>query len=125
MSAPSEAERPAGQFVCTVDEVGLKRALRVEIDGYAVAVVKDSEGNLYAIGDACSHGEISLSEGDVEGRTIECWAHGSSFDLRTGEPLTLPAYEPVPVFDLTVDGPDVYVDVKNILNGVAAPELEA
>ena len=87
--------------------------------------MKDSDGNLHAIGDTCSHAEISLSEGDVEGCTIECWAHGSSFDLRTGEPLTLPAYEPVPVFALSLDGEDVYVDVRNILNGVATPELEA
>ncbi len=116
---------PPGELVCRVDDVSLKSALRVEIGGYPVAVVKDSEGNLFAIGDTCSHAEISLSEGDVEGQTIECWAHGSSFDLHTGEPLTLPAFEPVPVFALSVDGSDVYVDVNTILNGVAAPELEA
>ncbi|MBG0739631.1 non-heme iron oxygenase ferredoxin subunit [Paeniglutamicibacter antarcticus] len=125
MGAPSENRQPAGRLVCTVDDVSLKSAKRLEVDGFAVAVVKDSEGNLFAIGDACSHGEISLSEGDVEGQTIECWAHGSSFDLRTGEALTLPAFEPIPVFALAVDGADVYVDVENILNGVAAPESEA
>jgi 3-phenylpropionate/trans-cinnamate dioxygenase ferredoxin subunit len=116
---------PAGELVCKVGDVGVKSALRIEIDDFPVAIVKDSEGNLHAIGDTCSHAEISLSEGDVEGCTIECWAHGSSFDLRTGEPLTLPAYEPVPVFALSLDGEDVYVDVRNILNGVATPELEA
>jgi 3-phenylpropionate/trans-cinnamate dioxygenase ferredoxin subunit len=93
----------------------------VEIDDYPVAVVRDSEGTLHAIGDTCSHAEISLSEGDVEGASIECWGHGSSFDLRTGEPLTLPAYEPVPVFALSLDGDDVYVDVTTILNG--APKV--
>jgi 3-phenylpropionate/trans-cinnamate dioxygenase ferredoxin subunit len=121
----SDSAQPAGELVCTVDDVQLKSALRIEIDDYPVAIVKDSEGTLHAIGDTCSHAEISLSEGDVEGCTIECWAHGSSFDLRTGEPLTLPAYEPVPVFALSIDAGNVYVDVTNILNGVTAPELDA
>ncbi|MCZ2402656.1 non-heme iron oxygenase ferredoxin subunit [Paenarthrobacter sp. Z7-10] len=122
MSASAE---PSGELVCRVEDVELKSALRIEIDDYPVAIVKDSEGTLHAIGDTCSHAEISLSEGDVEGSTIECWAHGSSFDLRTGEPLTLPAYEPVPVFALSIDAGNVYVDVTKILNGVHTPELEA
>ena len=53
---------------------------------------------VHAIGDTCTHGDISLSEGFVEDETLECWAHGSQFSLRTGKPLTLPAYEPVPVY---------------------------
>ncbi|MBQ1442630.1 MAG: non-heme iron oxygenase ferredoxin subunit [Renibacterium salmoninarum] len=108
----------AAELVCRVDEVQVKSALRVEIDDIPVAIVKDSEGVLHAVGDTCSHAEISLSEGDVEGCTIECWAHGSSFDLNSGQPLTLPAYEPIPVFALSVDGDDVYVDVAQVLNGV-------
>lgn len=112
---------PAGELVCHSSDVSVKSALRVEIGDVPVAIVRDSEGTLHAIGDTCSHAEISLSEGDVEGCTIECWAHGSSFDLRNGEPLTLPAYEPVPVFAINVHGEDVYVDVTNILNGVGAP----
>lgn len=110
----------AAELVCRVDEVAVKSALRVEINDVPVAIVKDSEGVLHAIGDTCSHAEISLSEGDVEGCTIECWAHGSSFDLNTGEPLTLPAYEPVPVFELKTIGDDVYVDIATVLNGVEA-----
>jgi 3-phenylpropionate/trans-cinnamate dioxygenase ferredoxin subunit len=116
---------PAGVYACRAEDVAVKSAVRVELGGYPVAVVRDSEGNLHAIGDTCSHAEISLSEGDVEGCTIECWAHGSSFDLNTGEPLTLPAYEPVPVFALTLEGGDVYVDVHQILNGAEAPDAEA
>ncbi|WP_125615477.1 non-heme iron oxygenase ferredoxin subunit [Specibacter cremeus] len=119
MSAEPSAS-PAGVVVCRSSDVGVKTAVRVEIDDTPVAVVRDSDGMLHAIGDTCSHAEISLSEGDVEGRTIECWAHGSSFDLTTGEPLTLPAFEPIPVFALSVHGDDVYVDVTTILNGVSA-----
>lgn len=104
--------------VCRADDVALNSAVRVEIDEIPVAIVRDSEGELHAIGDTCSHADISLSEGEVEGCTIECWAHGSSFDLRSGEPLTLPASEPVPVFELTVVGDEVYVDTKKVLNGI-------
>lgn len=116
----SESTTPAGVAVCKAEDVQLKSALQVEVDGIEVAVVRDSLGELHAIGDTCSHADIPLSEGDVEGCTIECWAHGSSFDLNTGEPLSLPAYEPVPVFALTVHNDDVYVDVTTILNGVDA-----
>ncbi|NVM94882.1 non-heme iron oxygenase ferredoxin subunit [Arthrobacter wenxiniae] len=118
MTEPSTTT-PTGVVVCQDSDVEVKSALLVEIDDYPIAIVRDSAGVLHAIGDTCSHAEISLSEGDVEGCTIECWAHGSSFDLRTGEPLTLPAFEPVPVFALSVHGSDVYVDVTNIINGVS------
>lgn len=114
----------AAELVCRVDEVQVKNALRVEIDDIPVAIVKDSEGVLHAVGDTCSHAEISLSEGDVEGCTIECWAHGSSFDLNSGQPLTLPAYEPIPVFALSVDGDDVYVDVAQVLNSAVLNGVE-
>lgn len=115
----SESSTPAGVLVCQDSDVQVKSALLVEVDDYPIAVVRDSYGELHAIGDTCSHAEISLSEGDVEDGTLECWAHGSSFDLKTGQPLTLPAFEPVPVFALSVQGSDVYVDVTNILNGVS------
>ena len=70
-------------------------------------VVKDAAGVVYAIGDTCTHGDISLAEGFVEDDAIECWAHGSMFSLTTGKPLTLPAYEPVPVYAVTVDADGV------------------
>lgn len=115
----SGTSAPAGVVVCKADDVQVKSAIQVEVDDFPIAIVRDSYGDLHAIGDTCSHQDIPLSEGDVEDCTIECWAHGSSFDLKTGEPLTLPAYEPVPVFALAVFENDVYVDVTNILNGVS------
>ena len=96
--------------VCAVSDVALTSAVRVVIDDVPIALVKDSSGNIFAIGDTCTHGDISLSEGFVDDETIECWAHGSQFSLRTGEALTLPAYEPVPVFAVTIEGDDVYLD---------------
>ncbi len=81
-------------------------ARRVEIGDHVVAVVRIGD-DVYAIGDRCSHQDISLSEGDVlcEDKQIECWKHGSAFSLETGEPESLPATKPVPVYEArVVDG---------------------
>jgi 3-phenylpropionate/trans-cinnamate dioxygenase ferredoxin subunit len=74
-------------------------------------MVRDEDGELHAISDICSHGQVSLSDGEVEGCTVECWLHGSRFDLRTGKPLSPPAIKPVPVYPVTFDGERVLVDV--------------
>jgi 3-phenylpropionate/trans-cinnamate dioxygenase ferredoxin subunit len=116
-------EQPKGELVCNANEIQLKQALRILIDDYPVAIVKDSMGEIHAIGDTCSHADISLSEGEIEGCAIECWGHGSQFDLRTGEPLQLPAYDPVPVFAVTVLDDEVYVDFTNVLNGAETPNF--
>ncbi len=87
----------------TIDELEVDKAIRVVLNGTAIVVVKDSHGTVHAIGDTCTHGDISLAEGFVENDAIECWAHGSMFSLQTGKPLSLPAYEPVPVFVVNVD----------------------
>lgn len=96
--------------VCAVNDVSVSTAVKVTIDGVPIALVKDSAGDLHAIGDTCSHGEISLAEGFVEDNTLECWAHGSKFNIDTGKPLNFPAFEPVPVYRVTVTDGDVYVD---------------
>jgi 3-phenylpropionate/trans-cinnamate dioxygenase ferredoxin component len=104
--------------LCSLADVKEPGSLRVELDDpsgpEAVAVVR-FEGEVYAIEDVCSHAEVPLTDGDVEefggAPTIECYLHGSCFDLRTGEPTNLPATEPVPVYPVRVDGDDVFVDV--------------
>ncbi len=68
--------------------------------------------------DVCSHAEVALSEGEVADGTVECWLHGSCFDLRTGKPTHLPATEPVATFAVEVRAGDVYVDATETLNGV-------
>ena len=95
---------------CSVGEVASGATLAVEVEGTNVAVVRDGD-DWYAVYDECSHAAIPLSEGDVEGCEIECWLHGSCFDLRSGEPTNLPATEPVSVYPVRVEGEDVYVDV--------------
>jgi 3-phenylpropionate/trans-cinnamate dioxygenase ferredoxin subunit len=96
--------------VCALSELEPNTAKRVVVDGTPIAVVLDSAGDVHAIGDTCTHGDISLSEGFVEDDTLECWAHGSKFSLATGKPLTLPAYEPVPVYVVTITDGDVFID---------------
>jgi 3-phenylpropionate/trans-cinnamate dioxygenase ferredoxin subunit len=109
----------AFERVCALSDIVEPGSLRVELDDVDIAVVR-FEGEVYAIEDQCSHAEVPLSEGDVEefkgAPTIECWLHGSRFDLRTGKPDVLPATESVPVYPVRIDGDDVLVDVANPLN---------
>lgn len=104
----------AYQKACLLGEVPEGGALRVVLDGVPVAVVR-AKGDVYAINDVCSHADVSLSEGEVDGCTIECWLHGSRFDLRSGKPTGMPATVPVPVYPVLLegDGPDaaVLIDV--------------
>ena len=104
--------RPAVRL-SDLPEVG---AVRVVLDGVPVAVVRDEDGDVHAVGDTCTHADVSLSQGEVEDCSIECWLHGSRFDLRTGEPLALPAIRPVPVYRVTVEGDDVLVDLETTVN---------
>ena len=99
--------------VASLDALKPGSALKVVVDGIPIALVRESSGDVHALGDRCSHGDISLSEGFVEDDTVECWAHGSKFDLATGAPRNFPAFEPVPVFTVDIDGDDIFVDTDN------------
>lgn len=100
----------ARQKVLAVADLVQDQATRVVVDDVPVALVLDGQGEVHALGDTCSHGQVSLAEGFVENDTLECWAHGSAFSLRTGKPQNLPAYEPVPVFVVEIEDGDVYID---------------
>jgi len=103
--------------VCAPEEVRTDEALAVLVGGLDVAVARDGD-EFYAVQDLCSHAAVALSEGDVADCQIECWLHGSRFDLRSGKPTGLPATEPVSVFPVEVRDDGVYVDVTTTLNGV-------
>ena len=98
--------------VGTTTEFPVPGERRVDAAGQRVAVVRIGD-DWYAIGDRCSHAEASLAEGEVDAAagTIECPKHGAAFSLTTGEPRSLPATRPVPVFGVRVDGDDVIVEV--------------
>ena len=103
------------QRACALSDLTDSSPVRVEVDGLDVAVVVHGD-EVFAIEDECSHAAVALSEGDVEDCTIECWLHGSRFDLRTGKPSGPPATDPVAVYAVQVDGDDVLVDVTTALN---------
>jgi 3-phenylpropionate/trans-cinnamate dioxygenase ferredoxin subunit len=96
---------------CALADVPDEGALAVEIEDTPVAVVRVGE-EVFALRDVCSHAEVALSEGDVYDHTIECWLHGSCFDLRTGKPTNPPATQPVPTYRVKIEGDDVYVSLK-------------
>lgn len=86
----------SAQRVCGVAELEQDMPIRVEPDGVPITVIKDGEGVIHAIGDTCTHGDISLSEGFVEGDTVECWAHGSAFSCSPASPRTSLLTSPSP-----------------------------
>jgi len=105
------------ELACAVSDVPTDEALGVTIGRYDVAIARSGD-EFFAIQDLCSHAEVALSEGEIEDCTVECWLHGSRFDLRTGKPTGLPATEPVATFPVEVRDDGVYVDVETSLNGV-------
>lgn len=98
--------------VCRLDDIAPGTARRIDLDGVPIALVRIDD-DVYAIGDRCTHQDISLSEGEVhsEDRELECWKHGSTFSLETGEPQCLPATVPTPRYTVAVRGGEVYLDV--------------
>ena len=98
--------------ICSLDDLRPGKAIRVKINDHAIAIIRTPNGEVKALDDKCSHGEISLSEGFVDNETIECWAHGAKFDLNTGKPLSLPAYEPVATYEVLIDNNDIYVEYE-------------
>jgi 3-phenylpropionate/trans-cinnamate dioxygenase ferredoxin subunit len=96
--------------VCAVRDVEPGEHRRFDVDGYRICLINIA-GQFYAIDDTCSHADYSLCEGEVwdEDLAIECPKHGSTFSLITGEPQSLPATRPVPIYEVRVDGDDVKV----------------
>ncbi|MGH9069880.1 MAG: non-heme iron oxygenase ferredoxin subunit [Acidimicrobiales bacterium] len=96
--------------LCAQDDLAPGEARRFDIGEHRIALVRIGD-DFYAIGDRCSHANYSLAEGEVytDDKEIECWKHGSTFRLETGEPVTLPATLPVPVYRVECSGDDVMV----------------
>ena len=96
--------------LCPLADLVDGAARRFDVDGHALAVVRLGDA-ASVIGDTCSHANVSLSEGEVDAETchLECWKHGSSFSLVTGQPNAFPATRPVPVYEASVVDGDVVV----------------
>ena len=106
----TETNTPVYVLACALSEIPAEGMIGVEVAGEPVAVAR-AEGEIYAIRDVCSHAEVPLSEGEIYDHTVECWLHGSCFDVRTGEPTGPPATEPVAVYPVKIEGDDVYVSL--------------
>jgi 3-phenylpropionate/trans-cinnamate dioxygenase ferredoxin subunit len=88
-----------------VSDVPVGTARQFEVDGEFIVVVNTPEG-MFALEDRCSHADVALSEGEVEGCFIECWLHGSAFDVRTGVPTSPPAITPVKTYSISAETSD-------------------
>jgi 3-phenylpropionate/trans-cinnamate dioxygenase ferredoxin component len=108
----SQRERTQWEHACALSDIPEGAAVRVEFGDEPVCLVR-TEGEVFAIRDVCSHADVALSEGDVEGTTVECWLHGSRFDLRSGKPTGLPATVPVPIYETKLEGDAVLVRLES------------
>jgi 3-phenylpropionate/trans-cinnamate dioxygenase ferredoxin subunit len=95
---------------CALSDLDDGKPFAVEVDDVEIVLVRQGE-SVHALRDECSHAELALSEGELTPQGIECWLHGSCFDLRTGEPSSPPATEPVEVFAVEIRDGEVHVDV--------------
>jgi 3-phenylpropionate/trans-cinnamate dioxygenase ferredoxin component len=105
--------------VCAASEIPKGEVVAVTVGELPLAVVHCDDDRFYAVYDECSHAQVALSEGEIDGCTLECWLHGSRFDLRTGDPTGPPATEPVAVYPVEVRNGDVYVTLEPS-NGVVS-----
>jgi len=101
--------------VAKTSEIPEGEARRFVVERVEIAVANAGEGRFFAVDDICSHAESSLSEGEVDTDdcTIECPRHGSTFDLRTGRPRTLPATLPVVTFPVKVEGDTILIELDH------------
>jgi 3-phenylpropionate/trans-cinnamate dioxygenase ferredoxin component len=97
---------------CALTDVPEEGTLGLEVADTPIAIIRTG-GEIFALHDVCSHEEVPLSEGEIYDHTVECWLHGSCFDLRTGAPTGPPATKPVPVYPVHTDGGDVYVSLPD------------
>ena len=97
--------------VAGLDDLKPGGLLRVEVGDVPICLARLDSGEVHAISDVCSHEEVELSDGDLQGSEVECPAHGSRFSVLTGEADGFPAEKPVPVYPVSLDGDDIYVEV--------------
>jgi 3-phenylpropionate/trans-cinnamate dioxygenase ferredoxin subunit len=98
--------------VAEADELRPGEKMLIELDGQFIALI-NVDGNYYAIDDVCTHDGGPLAEGELDGHEIICPRHGARFDVRTGEALSMPAFEPVPTYEVKVEGKDILIALKD------------
>jgi 3-phenylpropionate/trans-cinnamate dioxygenase ferredoxin subunit len=111
----------AFEQVFSTDELPVGHARAVELGGEPICVVRLDETTVKALHDTCSHQQWSLAEGWIDGNTIECALHGSAFNLDTGQPESLPAVRPVPVYACEIRDGGIWVDQADQRNDAEVP----
>ena len=101
----------AKHVVGKIDDLEVDSMRKVIVDGEEICLAHAEDGDYYAIGDICTHEEYSLSDGELWGLEVECPAHGSRFNLVTGQVTGLPAVVPAKVYEVEIDGDDVYIKI--------------
>jgi 3-phenylpropionate/trans-cinnamate dioxygenase ferredoxin component len=102
-------ERVARHNVAKVSQIAPGTTRRVVVDSTEILLC-NLDGRIYAIEDVCTHDGGPLDQGELEGDAIVCPRHGATFDVRTGDAITLPAVVPLMTFDVSVEGDDIFVD---------------
>lgn len=97
--------------VAQTSELAPGEKMLVEYDGEEVGLF-NLEGEFYAISDVCTHDDGPLVEGNLDGDCIICPRHGARFNLKTGQ-QTMPAFSPVPLYQVKIEGEDIYIAPKN------------
>ncbi|HIF06946.1 MAG TPA: non-heme iron oxygenase ferredoxin subunit [Gemmatimonadetes bacterium] len=82
----------------------------VEVEQLRI-VLANVEGDLYALQNRCSHQDLPLSDGELEGDQLECLYHGARFDVCTGKATGLPAIKPVEAYPVELRGQEIYVQI--------------
>jgi 3-phenylpropionate/trans-cinnamate dioxygenase ferredoxin subunit len=108
---PAEPAGSVRRNVGSLADLVNETPVHVDVAGLPICLVR-SGSRVYALRDECSHQDVPLSEGEVEGGAIECWLHGSRFDLATGAALGPPATRPVAVYPVWIaDDGRIYLSV--------------
>lgn len=98
--------------VADLEDITPGEVLGIEVDGVEIALARQSDGTIHAIGNLCTHENVNLSDGDLDGGLLECWKHGSQFSLETGQPKQLPATRAVPVYPVRIDSENGRISVS-------------
>lgn len=110
------------EVVARLDDLLVGHSAKVVVGGEPIALVRLDESTVKAVHNTCSHADYDLApEGYVEDNTVECLLHGSVFDLETGQPDSLPAVKPIPVYACKVEDGKVSVDLEQQLNDAPTP----
>ena len=97
-------------FAAKLEQVGVGKMFRVQLDG-KLLLLANVEGTIHACDEMCTHEEVSLSLGALQGNCLKCSLHGSYFDLETGKPLNEPADEPIKTYPTVIKDNNICIEI--------------